>query len=78
MLPRRRVRVKRLSSLTPRIDSTVVTLSRARTSRAQVYLDEWHLDLPGDDTTVMVVDLNPSELPYKEPKPEEAGCCELM
>ena len=38
-----------------------------------VYLEHRQLELPGDDTTVLVVDLNPSNLAYVEPPPVGSG-----
>ena len=40
-----------------------------------VYMDERGLDKMGDDTTVMIVELNPSERPF-EPPP--ASCCAIL
>ena len=39
-----------------------------------VYLSERGLELPGDDTTVLVVDLNPSLRPFAPPQEGGAGC----
>jgi len=49
----------------------------------KVYLEDRQLELPGDDTTVLVIDLNPSELEWtapSSPSPEGEGavCCGLM
>jgi serine/threonine protein phosphatase PrpC len=42
----------------------------------RVYFEERKLELPGDDTTVMVVDLNPSQMPL--PGLASVGCCSIM
>ena len=43
----------------------------------KVYFEQWGLQLPGDDTTVLVVELNPSGMPPPL-KPAGGGCCAVQ
>ena len=61
---------------------TVQAAAEALVEAAKVvYLEHRQLELPGDDTTVLVVDLNPSQLAFVEPPPvassggDGSGCC---